>query len=672
MRSVVVHGHYYQPPRENPWLEYVEAEATAAPAHDWNSRIERECYRAVTAARLNARDGRIASIENALAWTSFDFGATLLEWMEREAPETYALVLEADAESRERLGHGNALAAPYHHVILPLASRRDKVTEVRWGIADFRRRFGRAPSGMWLPETAVDDETLDVLAQHGVAYTILARHQVERAPARGLPGRYRTGGGREIALFVYDGPLSHDIAFGGALQDGVAWARRVLSGAGRGHSLVAIATDGETYGHHHRFGEMALARMLAEVRGAGAAALTNFGAFLERHPPAEAVSLVAPTSWSCVHGVERWRGDCGCRVAPERGWHQRWRAPLREAVEWLACRLHRAYESEAAGLLADPWAARDGYAESFGAFGEPDPTFVAARARRELSAEEAVRSRELLELERNALRLFTSCAWFFDDVGGLEQLQVLRYAARAIEIVGTRAPRLEAGFVRRLSHAVSNDPGVGDAGRMYVERARPSVPPLARVAGSWAAVSSAAPGAPPERAYCYDVTGTGGRVSLAHRRTGRAASFEASVRGGGGAAVAVTVTPQGGGAPVTLGLDGLLERERSAYLSSIAAGLAEKVLAPGDLSALHAGSATLAGAAEEALLRAARALASDGSPRARGAVLDLLDLFELHRWPVPFDAQTAFERWRARLPVADVAALAGLSARLGFAEPGED
>jgi len=680
VRVVVVHGHYYQPPRENPWLEYVEAEATAAPCHDWNSRIERECYRAVTAARLQGRDGRIARIENLLAWTSFDFGATLLEWMEREAPDTYAQVLAADAAGRERLGHGNAVAAPYHHVILPLASRRDKVTEVRWGVADFTKRFGRAPAGMWLPETAVDDETLDVLAQHGIAFTIVAPCQVTRAPARGLPGRYRTGGGRDIALFVYDGPLSHDVAFGAALQDGVAWARRMLAGAGKEPSLVSVATDGETFGHHHRFAEMALARMLAEVRRHGSAVLGNYAAVLERHPPAEAVSIVAPSSWSCVHGVERWRRECGCRVAPERGWHQRWRAPFREAVEWLAGRLHRIYEDEACGLLADPWAARDAYGESFGANGEPDPAFVAAHAPRGLGDAGTVRARELLELERNALRLFTSCAWFFDDVGGLEQLQVLRYAARAIELAGAHATRLEADFVRKLAAAASNDPAVGDARRMYVERARPRVPPLARVAGSWAAASHVAPGrgAPADRAYCYHVSSSGSRVVLTNRRTGRAVSFEVGVRLVGAACVAVSVSGveggggAGGGAAITLGLDDMLEREREAIVSAAAAGVARRAFTPADMDALLSGSASLRELAEGALLRALRSLAREGRDcGARGPVLDLLDLFELRGWSVPFDVQTAFERWRATLPAADVGALAPLALRLGFGEPGE-
>jgi len=666
VRAVVVHGHYYQPPRENPWLETVEAEATAAPAHDWNRRVERECYRAVVAARVPGKDGRIARIVNALEWTSFDVGATLLDWLEREARDTYAAILAADRASVTRLGCGNAVAAPFHHVILPLASRREKATEVRWGIADFRRRFGRASEGMWLPETAVDDETLDVLAEHGIAFTILAPHQVAHAPPRGLAGRYRTGGGREIAVFVYDGSLSHDVAFGPALADGVAWAKRMLAGADAAPSLVSVATDGETYGHHHRFGEMALARVITEVQRAPGATLTNYAAVLRDHPPAADVALVAPSSWSCAHGVERWRGDCGCRMAPERGWHQRWRAPLRAAVEWLAGEVDAVFAREGADLFADPWAARDAYGESFGPFGEPDPAFVGAHARRGLAEAEAVRSRELLEMQRNALRLFTSCAWFFDDVGGLEPLQVLRYAARAIELSGATGPRLETGFVRLLAAATSNDPAVGDARRMYLDRARPKLPPPARVAGSVAALRHVRGTAPEPRAYGYDIADAGDRLRLTHRRTGRTAAFDVSVQRLGDVRVAVTVVPSGGASRYKLEPADLLEREREGIATAFTAALVGRVLVPEESERLAAGAEGVADIVAGALLRAVRALERDRGPAALAVVYDLLDLFALRGWPVPYDVQTAFDRCRAPLPPAEAHALAPLARRLGF------
>lgn len=670
MRDVVVHGHYYQPPREDPWREVVAAEANAAPFHDWNARIERECYRAVVAARLPAADGRIARIVNALSWTSFDFGPTLLYWLEREAPDTYAQVLAADRESRERLGFGNAVASPYHHVILPLESRRDVATEVRWGLADFRRRFGRVPEGMWLPETAVDDATLDVLAEHGIAFTILAPHQVRQPPVRGLPGLYRTGNGREIALFVYDGPLSHDVAFGAALKDGAAWARRMLAGAGAAHSVVAVATDGETFGHHHRFAEMALARMMEDVRRSPVGALSNFAAILAAHPPSERVTLVAPSSWSCSHGVERWRADCGCRVAPEKGWQQRWRAPLRAAVEWLAGELHARYDREAGALLADPWAARDACGEVDAHEGATTAAVVAAHARRELSAAEVVRARELLEMERNVLRLFTSCAWFFDDVGGLEPLQTLRYAARAIELSGA-PPSLEAAFLQRLEAATSNDPALGNAARIYREHARPALPPPVLVAGSHAVARAAVPGWPADRAYAYDVDASGDDVRLTHHRTGRAETFTVRVERSAVLRARVTVTPAGGGTSVTLQLGELLEPERSAVVAVGAAALVGRLAAPDDVLALSAGTADHATVVERALLRAVRALATDRDAGATQAVADLLDLFALRGWPVPFDAQTAFGRWRSSLPERDAAVFAALAWRLGFSAPGD-
>ena len=407
MRSIVIHGHFYQPPRDDPWTGTIPREANAAPFHDWNERIEQECYGPL------ARAGSLVSL-------SFDFGPTLFEWMEDAAPETYAAVLAADRAS------GNAIAMPYHHLILPLSPRRDKTTDVRWGIADFRRRFGREPEGMWLPETAVDDETLDVLAEEGIRFTILAPHQVERAPAGGLPGWYRTAAGRRIALFIYDGPLSHDVAFGPLVNDAAAWAGRLTSATA---DVVAIATDGETYGHHHKGGDVTLARLFQALARRSDVRVENFAAVLARHPPRQEVGLVAPSSWSCPHGVERWRAECGCRAAPERATQQRWRAPLRAALEWLAAEVRAIFE-------------RDGRAL---------PT----------------------ALEHQLLRMFTSCGWFFDDIAGIESVIVLRSAARAIEFAGpSEAPRLEAGLLERLALAPSNDPAVGSGRELYLQRVK--------------------------------------------------------------------------------------------------------------------------------------------------------------------------------------------------------
>jgi len=402
-RSIVIHGHFYQPPRDDPWTGTIPLEPNAAPFHDWNERIERECY---------------ARVAPSLASMSFDFGPTLLEWMEHHAPGTYAAVVAAGRA-------GGALAMPYHHLILPLSPRRDKVTGVRWGIADFRRRFGREPEGMWLPETAVDDDTLDVLAAAGIRFTILAPHQVQRAPEGGLPGWYRTGGGRRIAVFIYDGAISHDVAFGPLVRDAVAWVERLTATPNR---LVAVATDGETYGHHHKEGDVVLARVLETLARRDDVRVESFATFLARHQPEEEVRLVAPSSWSCPHGVERWRAECGCRAAPERATQQRWRAPLRAAVDWLSGELHAVFERQ--GRALPP------------------------------------------ELERQALRMFTSCGWFFDDIAGIESVIVLRSAARAIELAGAEAPRLEAGLLERLALAPSNDPSVGSGRELYLTRVK--------------------------------------------------------------------------------------------------------------------------------------------------------------------------------------------------------
>lgn len=484
-RSVVLHGHFYQPPRENPWTNEVPVERSAAPFHDWNERVHDECYRAVAAARVLDGDGRIAAVVNTLEWISWDAGPTLLSWLAREAHDTYRAFLEADARSVSRLGHGNALAAPYHHVILPLASRRDKVTEVRWGITDFRRRFGREPEGMWLPEAAVDTETLEVLAAEGIRFTVLGPGQVEEAPPRGLPGRIRLPSGREIAVFVYDGGLSHDVAFGLLLKDAHAWARRMAEDGGPERRLASLATDGETFGHHHRWGDLALAASVLAVRERPDVRLENYASFLERNPPETGLTLVEPSSWSCAHGVERWRSECGCRMDPSKPTRQLWRTVLRDALDELAADLHDLFGREAGALLEAPWAARDAYGGVFDRGDAARLAFVAERAARPLDARETARAVDLLEMERDALRMFTSCGWFFDDLTGLEPLQVLRYAAHALALAGPEAAPLEARLRERLAEAETNDPDARSGAHLWDTEIRrmphePARPPAGR------------------------------------------------------------------------------------------------------------------------------------------------------------------------------------------------
>jgi len=471
-RSLVLHGHFYQPPREDPWTGLVPRELSASPFHDWNQRVHDECYRAVTAARVLDGNGRIRRVMNALEWMSWDAGPTLLSWLATQQPHTYTAFLEADAGSVQRLGHGGALAAPYHHIILPLASRRDKVTEVRWGAADFRRRFGREPAGMWLPEAAVDMETLEVLAAEGIRFTVLGPGQVTSVPEGGLPGRVRLGGGRSLAVFVYDGGLSHDVAFGHLLHDAHAWVERMARTGDEGTSLVSLATDGETFGHHQRWGDMALAAAIVHTLDRRDVRLENFASFLARRPPVEEVEVVEPSSWSCVHGVDRWRRECGCRLDPGAGTQQAWRGVLRKALDDLAGDLADLYETEAGALFRDPWGARDGYGAVVDGSEAARARYVERRAPRPLDGRERRRALELLELQRDALRMFTSCGWFFDDLARLEPIQILRYAAHALDLAGPAGKPWEARLRGALADAASNDPAEGDGRRIWDDRVR--------------------------------------------------------------------------------------------------------------------------------------------------------------------------------------------------------
>lgn len=427
---VVIHGHFYQPPRENPWTGQVDAEPSAAPDHDWNVRITREAYEPLIPVYKDL---------------SFDFGPTLLDWMEREAPRAYQAVLRSD--------HGNALASPYHHIILPLATRRDKETEVRWGVADFKRRFGRSPTGFWLPETAVDLETLEVLAGSGIQFTVLAPHQVTKPPERGLPGRIALPGGRSIAVFIYDGGLSHGVAFGALTTDADRFTEALERTPANG--MASIAVDGETFGHHHKGGDKTLATVLDRLKQSKKVAVTDFAKALVAYPPRDTVELVERTSWSCAHGIERWRSACGCRIHQDRPSQQDWRTPLRFAVEWLAHEVHEMYEREGRDL---PGGAR-GFLEAAGASAPVRGDENTAR---------------LIEMERGVLRSMTSCGWFFDDIAGLEGRQVLRYAAHAISLAGAESARLEAGFIQQLGNARSNDPAAGSAADVFRQALQPT------------------------------------------------------------------------------------------------------------------------------------------------------------------------------------------------------
>jgi hypothetical protein len=534
-RSVVVHGHFYQPPREDPWLEVVEREANAFPAHDWNVRITQECYTPMATARLLDAEGRIARLVNCYEAMSFDVGATLAEWLERAAPTTWRAIVAADRRSVARLdGHGNAIAAPYHHVILPLASPRERRTEIRWGIADFRRRFGREPEGFWCPETAIDEATLVAIAEAGMKFTIVAPHQVTNPPADGLPLTFAAGGGRSLAVCVYDGALSRDVAFGPLLRSGDALTARLLDASplagGKVAPIVrAIATDGETFGHHHTFGEMALAAAIDRLARHDTVHIENYASIVARMGARPAATIVSPSAWSCVHGIERWRSDCGCKASAERGWSQAWRKPLRESLTWLAGELRARWAQAAPGVFADPDATLDAYGDIVGQDGLPQAAWVRDHLAHPGEAS-LLAGRRLLEQERATLRMFTSCAWFFDDVAGLEPKQVLRYAARALELAGD-AGGLREGLLTRLAAAKSNDPREGTAADIFVRLADPAATPLARVAAGRAVSTALAATVDATAAPCVDATeDADGALVLTHRRTGDTTRWQVLVR----------------------------------------------------------------------------------------------------------------------------------------------
>jgi alpha-amylase/alpha-mannosidase (GH57 family) len=531
-KYVCLHGHFYQPPRENPWLEALEREESAQPYHDWNKRISDECYRANAASRLVDDENHIVTLCNNYQSLSFNFGPTLLRWLEQHEPWVYDRVREADRESCHRLqGHGNAIAQVYNHVIMPLATRRDKLTQVRWGIRDFQHRFGRCPEGMWLAETAVDDETLGILAEEGIQYTILSPFQAarwrflnmkEESPWQNAqngdipPGRayrYHCGNQRTIYLFFYDSNLSHGIAFGHLLENSTKLLRQMDASFQFGDLidsepwLVHAATDGETFGHHFQFGDMAIAATFNEIQETSDVEIINYGAFLASFPVRAQVEIRENTAWSCAHGLGRWQEDCGCHVGGQPHWNQKWRAPLRGALNHLQDALSSHYEREMGQLSQDPWDTRDHYID---VLLDPDhhrAEFLDRYSRRSLNADEKCRFFQLLEMERCALFMFTSCGWFFDDIGGLETILILRYAARAIQLAEqTGAPPLEPSFFKILEKAPSNVPEYENGGDVYLRKVKPFVITPRHVAANHAIQTFVDPLQSRNGLYCYHIT----------------------------------------------------------------------------------------------------------------------------------------------------------------------
>jgi len=602
-RAVCIHGHFYQPPRENPWIGEVEVQRSAAPYHDWNERVTAECYEPNTAARLLDPDGLIAEVVNTYSRISFTAAPTLLAWLEQHRPSVYTAIVEADRESRERYaGHGSAIACCYNHIIMPLATREEKRVQVVWAARDFEARFGREPEGIWLPETAVDLESLDLAAEAGIRFTILAPHQAAKVRRIGteawtdvsggrvetrMPYLCRLPSGRSIAVFFYDGGIAHDVAFGDLLTDGRRFAGRLLDAFSPGRDrpeLVHIATDAETYGHHKKFGDMALACCLHTIERSRDARLTVYGEYLAAHPPGHEVIVRERTSWSCVHGVERWQQACGCHSGTHPGWSQAWREPLREAVVRVRDVLAPRAAEVLATLVRDPAAARE---DAVGLVlarwsDEAVTAFFSRHALRDLSPGEWRRALGLLEMERQVMLMQTSCGWFFDDITEPGSVQVMRHAGRAMDLARqTLGLDLEAAFIDTLYRARTNDPEYATGADVYIGRVRPRAFDPVRI-GSGAALYALFDLEPPAVASgMYAVDGdwryrsdAGGRrrilgtVRVRSRATGEEALFDAVALFSGMDRVAVGVREPGGEEALRAAWEGVMGADPAGAVSA--------------------------------------------------------------------------------------------------------
>src|SRR5215468_2471124 len=525
-RYICIHGHFYQPPRENAWLEFVELQDSAYPYHDWNERISAECYAPNGMSRILDGDRKIEKITNNYAHISFNFGPTLLAWMAEKAVRAYKTVLDADKESQQRFsGHGSAIAQGYNHAILPLCNGRDKHTQVLWGIRDFEHRFGRHPEGMWLPETAVDLETLDILAGFGIRFTILSPYQAKRTRKLrsrtwrdtedasvdpSMPYEVHLPSGKRIAVFFYDGPISQAIAFEHLLDKGENLAGRLLSAFSDSRTwpqIVHIATDGETYGHHHKQGDMALAYALHHIEANNLARLTNYGEYLALHPPTHEAEIWERSAWSCPHGVERWNSNCGCNSGGYADWNQEWRLPLRQAFDWLRDTIAGPFETKGREIFRKPWEARNDYIQVI--LDRTDgnvEAFFGRHAVRKLSGEEKITALKLMEMQRHAMLMYTSCGWFFDELSGLETTQVIQYAARTVQLYQeVFGKTIEPEFLDRLEAAKSNLPENKDGHAIYEKFVRPAMIDRKKVAAHYGLMALFEPYPEKARVYCFNV-----------------------------------------------------------------------------------------------------------------------------------------------------------------------
>ncbi len=525
---LTIHGHFYQPPRENPWLEAIELQDSAAPFHDWNERINNECYNPNSVSKIVDSRNKILDVVNNYRYMSFNFGPTLLSWMEKYAPHTYERVIKADIDSRaEHNGHGNAIAQVYNHIIMPLANEHDKETQIKWGIYDFEYRFGRKPEGIWLAETAVDDDTLRVCEANGIKFVILSPYQAKSIkeenseewqdvswgnidPARPYRYNIKSAEGKFIDLFFYDGAISRSVAFDELLKDGNKFIKRLKEGVSdlRDYpQLINIATDGESYGHHTKFGDMALAYIVKIKAEAEGFKITNYAEYLSKHKSTCEVDIKQASSWSCFHGVGRWKEDCGCSTGGHPGWNQKWRKPLREALDYLRDELIKIFEKEGNKYFDDIWTARNNYISVIIDRSRMSiENFQKNNFLPDLSYEDKVKAMELLEIQRQALLMYTSCGWFFSEISGIETVQIMKYAARAIQLASRFSGKnLENKFLEILSEAKSNLPEYGTGKDVFEKFVRPSIVSMRQIACLWAISSLYQDFEDEENVYCYVV-----------------------------------------------------------------------------------------------------------------------------------------------------------------------
>ncbi|MCR5261823.1 MAG: DUF3536 domain-containing protein [Candidatus Gastranaerophilales bacterium] len=508
-KYLTIHGHFYQPPRENPWLECIELQETANPCHDWNVRVCKECYSPNSISKIVGGDNKVLDIVNNYSYMSFNMGPTLLSWMEKNAPYTYSRVIKADEDSAKEFGgHGNALAQVYNHIIMPLANDRDKLTQVLWGIADFKCRFNRMPEGIWLAETACDDETLGVLADCGIKFTVLSPYQAEKVKygsnaeftdvsngqintTKPYIYNIKSRPGKSINLFFYNAQISQAVAFEELLKDGGRFVEKIKTGISKDQSsdeLVNIATDGESYGHHTKFGDMALSYVLRIKSCDEGFTLTNYGQYLELHPAVDEVVIKPVSSWSCCHGVGRWKENCGCSTGGMQGWNQKWRKPLREALDNLRDELAKITEKEGKKYFKDVWQARNEYIQVILDRNEFSiKTFFDKTLLDGVSEQNKVKALKIMEMQRQALLMYTSCGWFFNEISGIETIQIMKYAARAIQLAAEFSHKdLEKDFLEILSEAKSNIPEYGSGRDIWNKFVKPNVINIKQIVSLWA------------------------------------------------------------------------------------------------------------------------------------------------------------------------------------------